>query len=618
MSEQQQPERSIRGRKDRKNEGKYHFSDFPLYEHKTPEFREKQGGSYVYYGEDNAYPDYLVYLYNRSATHNAIVTGKTRFVLGRGWIIKDGVNDPKLMDFMRRVNPSDDLNELSYKCILDRLIFGGYALRVIWMGGKIVSIYHQPFQTIRTNVDVSEFYISSEWTEEQSTKAYYKSRTKFPDDVKIVEPFNPNSGTGEQILYITDYRPQLKIYPLPEYLPCNAAIETDIEIDNFHLNNIKSGFAAGTMITLFNGKPPEDEAKDVEIALKRKFTGTDNAGNVVVNFAEINETPPQIDGLRSNDLDKQYEQLAKATLEKIFIGHSVTSPMLFGVKSEGQLGGRNEMDIAWQLMNINYVNPRRDQFESDINYLLKFAGYTNKVELQPLKKLKVEISDAILTANLDREELRDLIKDTLDIELKQTVAPEVQMSTQHVDFDSILINKFKAIGESSDLFEFVGDALSDDEKILIDYLKGKKKIDPIKAQKDLKIDVAKILKKLIENNVIAGTTNPNGSIDIEEINVPDQVVEVETKWRYDWVDPSLKDNPEEGISKSRTFCRDLLLQKDLYTREQIDNLNNEMKSYNVDVWKYRGGWYTVPNTDGLLHTPQCRHTWKQVLVRRKR
>jgi hypothetical protein len=55
----------------------------------------------------------------------------------------------------------------------------------------------------------------------------------------------------------------------------------------------------------------------------------------------------------------------------------------------------------------------------------------------------------------------------------------------------------------------------------------------------------------------------------------------------------------------------------LYTREEIDQLNNEMQEYNTDVWKYRGGWYTVPNTDGLLHQPSCRHTWKSVLVKRK-
>lgn len=145
MSEDQLQEKST--------PGKYVFGAFPLYEHKTPEFRESNGYPYIKYGDDNSYPDYLVYLYNRSAIHNAIVNGKTRFILGRGWQPAEGAKDANLSRFMGRVNPSDTLNDLTYKTILDRLIFGGYALRVLWMGGKITTIYHQPFQTIRTNVE---------------------------------------------------------------------------------------------------------------------------------------------------------------------------------------------------------------------------------------------------------------------------------------------------------------------------------------------------------------------------------------------------------------------------------------------------------------------------------
>jgi len=98
----------------------------------------------------------------------------------------------------------------------------------------------------------------------------------------------------------------------------------------------------------------------------------------LINFAEANETKPEILPLRSNELDKQYEQLGRDTAQNIFIGHGVTSPMLFGVKSEGQLGGRSELDIAWQLFSLNYVEPRRKQFESEFNYLMQFTSVPNE------------------------------------------------------------------------------------------------------------------------------------------------------------------------------------------------------------------------------------------------
>lgn len=588
---------------------KYVFGAFPLYEHKTPEFREINGYPYIRYGDDNSYPDYLVYLYNRSAIHNAIVNGKTRFILGRGWQPVDGVNDANLKRFLGRVNPSDTLNDLTYKCILDRLIFGGYGLRVLWMGGKITTIYHQPFQTIRTNLDQSEYYISKEWTRDMSTKARFKTNAKMPEDVRMVKPFDPTTGNGEQLLYICDYRPMLKIYPLPEYIPANAAIETDVEIDNFHLNNIKSGFAAGTMITLFNGKPAPEQQKKTERDLKDKFFGTDNAGEGVIYYAELNETPPLITPLRSNELDKQYDQLAKSTIEKIFIGHNVTSPMLFGVKTEGQLGGRSEMDIAWELMNINYVDPRRQQMESDFNYVLQFAGQNTQIELQPLKGLNMEISESMITANLTREEQREIISDALGIELKEVINQPQQLSKDKIDeFEGILINRFSQLGISQDGIEFADIKISDDDQKLINYLKGKETIDIAKAKKDLKIDVEKILKRLIENNVIQAQITSDKIVKIKDIQEPEIGVEVVTMWKYS--------GPQDD--KNRDFCAKMLRLNRLYTREEIDQLNNEMQEYNTDVWKYRGGWYTVPNTDGLLHTPYCRHSWNQVLVKRQR
>lgn len=655
MSVEQQQEKSTQD-----NIPKYVFSSFPMYEHKTPDFREKKGFEYVRYGEENNYPDYLVYLYNRSSIHNSIVNGKTRFILGQGWTLANASADTPLSDFLKRINAIDTIDELTYKCILDRIIFGGYAVRINWMAGKISSIYHQPFQTIRTNTQQSEYLVSNEWTRDQSTKATFKSSAKLPEDVSFYKPFNPNLREGTQILYVTDYRPQVKIYPLPEYVACNSYIETDIEISNFHLNNIKTGFAAGTMVTFFNGKPAPEEKKELERDLKSKVSGTDNAGEILINFAEANETKPEILPLRSNELDKQYEQLGRDTAQNIFIGHGVTSPMLFGVKSEGQLGGRSELDIAWQLFSLNYVEPRRRQFENEFNYLLQFAmNNPTKIELRPLKGLQVELSEQTVVNALSKDEIRQMVAEQVGLDMTKqlkgddtlttlnSMSPIVankvlnsltqnqilalvglppvaggdiipadtsnptptQLSKDKVnEFESILINKFSQIGISSEGLEFAVE-LNEDDKVLIDYLKGKKELDIEKAKKVLKIDVEKVLKRLIENNVIQGTYAPNGNLKIEDIQEPDNSgFDVITMWRYS--------GPKDD--KNRSFCAKMLSLNKLYTREEIDQLNNDMTEFNTDVWKYRGGWYTVPNTDGLKHVPQCRHSWNQVLVKRKR
>jgi hypothetical protein len=124
-----------------------------------------------------------------------------------------------------------------------------------------------------------------------------------------------------------------------------------------------------------------------------------------------------------------------------------------------------------------------------------------------------------------------------------------------------------------------------------------------------------VLKKsnLIE---IEGSTiglTPVGDRVAKAIDVP----QTEVKYRYELRKnaPALKPG-----GKSRKFCDDLMqTPTQLYTREQIDAMNNKMKksgySKVADVWLARGGWYRRIGTETSI--PFCRHIWKQVIVRKK-
>jgi hypothetical protein len=143
-------------------------------------------------------------------------------------------------------------------------------------------------------------------------------------------------------------------------------------------------------------------------------------------------------------------------------------------------------------------------------------------------------------------------------------------------------------------------------------------LDINRAKKDLDFDVEKALQKLIEKNLVAGQlagTEAAPKFDIKDVVEPETLIEFETRWQYAWIDKSLENNTSEGIDKSRTFCKDLLALNKTYTREEIDGLNNDMSDYNTNVWKYKGGWYHNPQFD--QNFPQCRHFWKQIIVRKK-
>jgi predicted regulator of amino acid metabolism with ACT domain len=81
--------------------------------------------------------------------------------------------------------------------------------------------------------------------------------------------------------------------------------------------------------------------------------------------------------------------------------------MLFGIKTEGQLGGRSELRDAYQLFQNTYVNAKQRAIEETINYLYKFNDVTAKLELKPTEPISFEFSEAIISANMTQDEIRE-------------------------------------------------------------------------------------------------------------------------------------------------------------------------------------------------------------------
>jgi hypothetical protein len=453
------------------------------------------------------------------------------------------------------------------------------------------------------------------------------SGNRMPPDAVEYEAFNITNKKGKQILFIKEDNPATDIYPLPEYEAGKTSIETDIECGFFHLNNVKGGFSAGTMVTFFNGAiENEEEQSEVDRAFKRKATGTDNAGEVLMNFQMPNTTPPDIKSLRSNDLDKQYEQLSKDVMTKTLVAHRVSNGLLFGIKETNGIGGntRSEFDLAWEHFCNTYVKPRQQEECEDANYLLSLYGITGEpLELVVLDPIGVELTTDTIFRYLDVESAKDLVYGKLGLERPAVEIPvevpiPTPMSKAFMKFqEDTILAKFMEIGESADDFEIVVEvgnydefATQTDEEKIVEILTKNKKL----SVKDLaglvnisENQVYKILDKLMAKNTLAVKYVERGGkivIEVEEVTPPKEI-ELLTKWKYS--------GPKD--SKNRDFCRGMLDANRLYNRSEIDSLNNDMQDFNTDVWKYKGGWYHDPIRD--VNVPQCRHYWQNVIVRRK-
>jgi hypothetical protein len=156
--------------------------------------------------------------------------------------------------------------------------------------------------------------------------------------------------------------------------------------------------------------------------------------------------------------------------------------------------------------------------------------------------------------------------------------------------------------------------LDDLSKSILDLLKGNPLATGAEISKALGVDedsVNKTIGILAVKELVDGLL---GNITITDKGLNKEVpnAEVETFIVYKYV--TRNDVPE--AQTSRPFCKKLLAMTrngKVWTREQLDNLTNTLGE---EVWTYRGGFYTNPDTRET--TAYCRHIWKSVTKIKKK
>ena len=344
---------------------------------KLPAMVELPGKGYVQFGEDNLYPNFLLEKINKSSKHNGIVLGKVNYIIGNGISYKSGRENIT-------PNKNETLNDFLKKVSTDVEIFGGVYIELHYNAlGQVGAMYHVPYQKVRTNKDQTQYYVK-DWT--QSTRV----------QPEIVAAYNPAVKQGKQILCYKEYRPGLDIYSYPNYIGALNWIEIDIELSKYHLSTIKNGMFSSKLINFNEGKPSPEEQQVVETKFKKKFTGSENAGGIVLSFSDDPAKAPTVLDLSNTDLDKHFDILNKTVEQQIFCGHQVVSPVLFGIKTEGQLGARTEMRDAYEIFKNTYVNDKQRALETLFTEISKLWGIEDEMVIAPIEPIGFEFSEATI------------------------------------------------------------------------------------------------------------------------------------------------------------------------------------------------------------------------------
>ena len=379
---------------------KYTFKTIPRVANPRISLQETKNQFFVTFGDDNGFPNKLIDLVNYSSIHGTCVNATVEAIVGNGLTS----NYPETLDFAN--TEGESWNDIFKKVAKDLKLFGGFALEIIWSKdrSRIAEVYQIDFSYLRAKEKnlrgkIPGYYIWDEWN---SVHSYVNQSLK---DVPYLPAFNPLKKKEEpsQIYVYQAYRPGMKYYPLPDYVGALKVIELDAQVDNFHLNNISNGVVPSLSITTFTNANDE-EREAIEMMLRSQYGGTDNAGSLFYMDVDSPENAPVITPIQSNGTDEYYTTINDLITQKILTAHRITSPMMLGIKTEGQLGGRQETIDAFLLFTNTVVKPFQQAILDcfDTIFKINFANdYILGVEQLKLYSDGTEEADVVVGQNAE-------------------------------------------------------------------------------------------------------------------------------------------------------------------------------------------------------------------------
>ena len=415
-----------------------------------PKSIEVNGADWIGYGDGeykNNYPQYLIDLYNNSATNAAIINATSAMIAGEDFIIDESDDLSQYVElkkFLASVNSQETAHELFVKLAFDLKLQGAYAINVIWSKDKtkIAELHHIPVEQVRIGVPDEDgkvpcYYVCSDWTQ-------YRKKEYAP---KHIAPFNMmDRSEGSQLLYSGLYSPAMELYHTPDYVASTNWIQIDNLTSDYHLNNITNGFSGSYFINFANGVPTREERVQIEKQISKKFTGSNNAGKFVLTFSDDANSKPEIIPIQVSDASEQYTVLNELCVQNIMIGHRVTSPMLLGVKTEGQLGGRNELLQAYELYMNSVIKPFQNQLLKTFKKLLAINGVTLPLTVKDVKPFNSMFDAETLKEVLTKDEIREELG-YAPLEVQEETVAEEQNLAEYTELDKFLME----FGEDEDL-----------------------------------------------------------------------------------------------------------------------------------------------------------------------
>jgi hypothetical protein len=342
-----------------------------------PLITERFSGEYIFFGNDNLYPNLLNNLFYASPFHASIINFKNEHIVGNGYDIITAVTEQRELIAIEQMKYFFDelfINQMG----MDYNIHNRLTWKIYWNPEhtKIINIERiEPAKvraTKKVDGKIKEYLINDDWT----------LRLTGLNQKEYIPAFDTfNKSQKVQLWVWQGYSPGLEYYCQPSYASSVNWLYLDGQISYFHKSNIENSINP-SMVMKFYEKPANmAEQQEFVHNLKRSFTSARNAGKVLTFFSNSKEESPDIQVLEANKLDEAFITTQETIIKNIAYAHSM-NPIILGVAQAGSLGAGTEYEAAYTIFKNTYVKNTQETLNKILTSFFKMNNLNAVVKLK--------------------------------------------------------------------------------------------------------------------------------------------------------------------------------------------------------------------------------------------
>lgn len=315
---------------------------------------EIRGANWIGWGDNNDYPLYLYNIYKDVATLRTIITTVCDYVVG------DGVKSSNTI-----LLSDEDAENLVYDLTLSYCIYGGFAIQVCRNAfGDVCRLIPLDLRWIRMDKDNNYIYYSEDF----GKKTYGRCKA-------LCYPAYDKTLKQDISIYVFKNE-KFNVYPQPVHIASIIPCEIERQVNNYHLNSIANGFSGSLLVNMNNGVPDEEQQKEIVEAFQEKFTGSENAGRVVVSFNENKDNAAELLTLNPTDFSEKYKAAVERATQQIFTSWRC-SKKLCGMPENGIGFNSQEFSDEFKLFQRTVISSIQRLIKTTIEKL-----FENKTEIE--------------------------------------------------------------------------------------------------------------------------------------------------------------------------------------------------------------------------------------------